>query len=412
MATYSKEFVWIIPVGTKVMKAYSRGKAEALACAHGVPLEKVRKTLRGVRAQIRRVGQPALSRTFPTKGAAEVWVAENERRILNGVVEDMSVARSMTVESLLEDYCEHEDLGKQDRSRVKLLVRHLGKIGMDRLHAADCLQFVRKRRGSKAERLAHYERWLDRQVKSGWLEPEDADELRAEAHAGRMELPPVVRDSTIQRDIDVLASAIRWARMHRKLVLSHNPIPEIKQTLVVKNQRDRRPTDAELAALFEASDSPILKPFIELAIETCMRRGELTAMRIEDIDWDNELLRIPKEKADRLKGGRKPGRVIPLTKRAKEILKQVVGDRNSGSVFGVQPDSISQAFSRACKRARVRDLVLHDLRHHGVSRLFEETGLSAPEVQLISGHASIQSLERYVNMQLESVREKLRLAGK
>ncbi|WP_320409374.1 MULTISPECIES: tyrosine-type recombinase/integrase [unclassified Aureimonas] len=46
----------------------------------------------------------------------------------------------------------------------------------------------------------------------------------------------------------------------------------------------------------------------------------------------------------------------------------------------------------------VEDLRFHDLRHEGVSRLFE-IGLNIPQVSVVSGHRSWISLKRYSHIQ-------------
>jgi len=65
--------------------------------------------------------------------------------------------------------------------------------------------------------------------------------------------------------------------------------------------------------------------------------------------------------------------------------------------FSLSVDSVSQAFSRACKKANVSDARFHDLRHEAISRFFEK-GLSVAEVGLISGHQDFRMLARYVHL--------------
>jgi integrase len=45
----------------------------------------------------------------------------------------------------------------------------------------------------------------------------------------------------------------------------------------------------------------------------------------------------------------------------------------------------------------IEDLHFHDLRHEGVSRLFE-MGRTIPQVASVSGHRSWQSLQRYSHL--------------
>ena len=54
---------------------------------------------------------------------------------------------------------------------------------------------------------------------------------------------------------------------------------------------------------------------------------------------------------------------------------------------------------RACG---IADLHFHDLRHEGVSRLFEK-GYAIEQVSLVSGHRSWSSLKRYTNLRPDSL---------
>lgn len=46
--------------------------------------------------------------------------------------------------------------------------------------------------------------------------------------------------------------------------------------------------------------------------------------------------------------------------------------------------------------------VLHDLRHEGISRLFE-LGFQIPEVALVSGHTEWRTLKRYTHVKPQSL---------
>jgi integrase len=52
---------------------------------------------------------------------------------------------------------------------------------------------------------------------------------------------------------------------------------------------------------------------------------------------------------------------------------------------------------RACQLLDIVDLHFHDLRHDGVSRLFE-IGRNIPQVAAASGHRSRASLKRYTHL--------------
>jgi integrase len=66
-------------------------------------------------------------------------------------------------------------------------------------------------------------------------------------------------------------------------------------------------------------------------------------------------------------------------------------------IFQYSTDAISAAFTRACRFLGIEDLRFHDLRHEGISRLFE-MGRTTPQVAAVSGHRSWTSLKRYAHI--------------
>jgi integrase len=71
--------------------------------------------------------------------------------------------------------------------------------------------------------------------------------------------------------------------------------------------------------------------------------------------------------------------------------------RGEPEIFPYSTDAISAAFTRACKILGIEDLRFHDLRHEGISRLFE-MGRTIPQVAAVSGHRSWTSLKRYTHI--------------
>ena len=123
------------------------------------------------------------------------------------------------------------------------------------------------------------------------------------------------------------------------------------------------------------------------AIETAMRRSELLNLRWADINYNELTLCTRKTKNDL-------DRVIPLTRRAMALLKSKLDNEKP---FRLQPDSITQAFKRACTWAGIESFRFHDLRHEAISRLFVK-GLSVPQVAAISGHQDYLMLARHVHL--------------
>lgn len=71
-----------------------------------------------------------------------------------------------------------------------------------------------------------------------------------------------------------------------------------------------------------------------------------------------------------------------------------------------RPYEFRPAWHRALKKAGIKGLRFHDLRHEAVSRLVE-IGLGDREVAAISDHKSMQMLKRYTHLRAEDLVERL-----
>ena len=182
-----------------------------------------------------------------------------------------------------------------------------------------------------------------------------------------------------------------------------NPVRQIMLPEPSK-ARDRRLTPDELDRLWAATESArawYLRPIIEMALETAMRRGELLALKWSEIDLSGRLLRVAVSKNGH-------ARTIPLTPKAGEVLGSL---RRQGELaFPISAFAVRQAWDRLTNRAGLLDFRFHDLRHEAVSRLFE-AGLNVPEVALISGHRTPAMLFRYTHPRPELIAEKLARLG-
>ena len=85
---------------------------------------------------------------------------------------------------------------------------------------------------------------------------------------------------------------------------------------------------------------------------------------------------------------------------ARNILQQTSHD--DGHPFTTTDYAIRQGWDRLVRRAGIKNLKFHDLRHEAISRFFEN-GLNLPEVSLISGHKDPRMLFRYTHPHLKSV---------
>ena len=204
-----------------------------------------------------------------------------------------------------------------------------------------------------------------------------------------------------------LAAVFRVARPLWGYPLDVQPIDDAmiamrKLGIIAKgNSRDRRPTLDELDRLithFEnvrahrPRSAPMAK-IIGFAIFSTRRQEEIT--RITWVDYDKAAARVWIR--DMKNPGDKKGNHVlcELPPEAVEIIESM--PRTAAEIFPFSTDAISAGFTRACQQLDIEDLHFHDLRHEGVSRLFE-LGKTIPQAAAVSGHRSWSSLQRYTHL--------------
>lgn len=169
-------------------------------------------------------------------------------------------------------------------------------------------------------------------------------------------------------------------------------IPAKKQAV-----RKRAVTDAEVKALKEAAkkatrNGEVLVQMIDLALLTGQRIGDLLRLRWQDVD--NEGIRVQQGKTgERL--------LIEWSPALRAAIKACQRGDKIGHVLKTQSGAgyryagIRSAWDRACERAGIEDLHIHDLRGRAGMDKRDRHGLEAARDLL--GHKSIKMTEHYVD---------------
>ena len=310
------------------------------------------------KVRVRRKGHKTFSKTFRTKASAQSWANSTEDKLERGELIGDMVAADITVGNLLDKY--EREVGERKKG----------------YRASEIYQYARLRDGFEGIQLFA-------------LTPERVVEY-ADARLKS------VKSDTVRRELSVLSSAWETAKALWKYPLRDNPIKVANKMLSSTNtysrkvERERRLSPDEQEKLL-AELSEEMQDLVLFALETAMRRGEIAKTggnkRVEGG------LLIEDDKTGKTS-------VIPLSSKANEILDKYPDG------FGRKPDSITQAFNRACGRADIDDLRFHDLRHEAASRLFEK-GLSIEEVSTITRRSDWRSLKRYTHPSNELIAAKL-----
>ena len=324
-------------------------------------------------ARVRRGGEKS-AKTFPTKAQAQAWASVVESELVRGVYVDRAEAEKITFAELIDRYLVEVTPTKKsaasERSRL---------LALRRRPIAAC-----KVAAMSGKTLSRY----------------------------RNERLEEVKPDTVNRELSLIHHIFEIARKEWGIGIPVNPVSLVRrpknspgrerrlaqgeenQLLAILAVGDRRPNGT-----FDTSVRNIwLKPVVQFALETAMRRSEILALQWGDVD-------LGKRTAKVLDSKNGSSRLVPLSRRAVGILLSLP-ESKSGKVFDTTADAMKKAFSRAVDRAGITNLRFHDLRHEGTSRLFER-GLTIMEVPLLTGHKDLRMLKRYTHMQVAEVVRKL-----
>ncbi|MBE0532380.1 MAG: site-specific integrase [Rhodospirillales bacterium] len=315
-------------------------------------------------AIIRRMGHPPMSRTFEKKADARNWARQRDLEFENGdLPRDYRQLDEMLVGNLLIRYRDEVVSRKKCKPVETLVVNAMIRQPFSKVSLA-------------AVTAAHFAEYRDKRSHS-------------------------VSGTTIRRELSILQHAFDIARREWAIPLRTNPLKDVRKPSP-NRARTRRLQSDEFDRLIGACAecrNALIEPFIRFAVETAMRRGEITRLRWEDINLERRILHIPETKNG-------DPRTIPLTKAAVATLRSLQ-TRENELAFPISDNALKCAWRRVQKRSGATDLHFHDLRHEAVSRFFE-MGLSVPEVALISGHRDFRMLARYTHLRAEDVVAKLR----
>lgn len=221
-----------------------------------------------------------------------------------------------------------------------------------------------------------------------------------------------LKAGTVARRMGMLGGFFSWCCDPERGWLTVSPAKVKKPT--VRDARERVLSDEEATAILEAAKSkraPWLAPVFQVLMQTAMRRGELVAVRVSDVQISTSTIRLHDSKNG-------DARDVPLcptaVKAVGKLLLLAHAREDKRLVPADDPHSLTRAFQRVLERARVgkpegflADVRLHDLRHTAATKWASTGALTVFELQRITGHRDVRSLNRYVNIAPADVAKKL-----
>ena len=240
------------------------------------------------------------------------------------------------------------------------------------------------------------------------------DITRADANAYRDFLLQRVAPNSVLRTIGVLKAAINHVLVENDLDL-RNVFQGLKIKGAGSSKTDRLPvTDEQLATLLPVyATSPVPEALFVTLADTGARLAEIVGLEAQDLDLAKGCLNIRHNSIRRLKT-KTSDRVIPLSRRAQELLRQHQdGLSDTSPIFPqyARPRGSDAASAMLMKRLRTQvsnpKVTIHSLRHRMKDKL-RNTGCPEDVSLSILGHSSNTVAANYGSgYALEVMREHL-----
>ena len=195
----------------------------------------------------------------------------------------------------------------------------------------------------------------------------------------------------------VLFIFFQWA--YRKRHIEEDIMRDVDRVKPKQKKKDRLSVE-EIEACRDNVKDIRERALFELMMSTGMRVGEISALRIEDVDLQKRTIHIPKGKSDSAE------RDVYLTVKARNALKKYICDRNNGYVFRPARNGVSQnkqigtgTIEKWVKELGERagchcETTVHVFRKSYASEEYRRTK-NVKYVSIILGHSSTAVTEKY-----------------
>ncbi|WP_300303234.1 site-specific integrase [Ferrovibrio sp.] len=340
------------------------------------------------RAKVRRYGINQ-TRTFKTRRAAEDWANQIEGRALNGEAPTRRL-NTPTLEVAIEWFLDRVAPRNPDQplkrrgptQHARNQIVH-GNYWLGTIFAEQSLHSISK---------ANLDEWRRAALDEDSRDPGEI--IGPDAEFGPQ--TAIHRLNFLSRVYNV------WADLNKVQIV--NPVGPGLRPRMPKHRTRRLLPDEEqrLFVACSASGSVWLRPMVEFALGTAMRQGEILRLTWRHVNFDQATAFLAQTK-----NGEE--RTVPLFPSMVDLLSRqlphgtkkafIPAELTDQAVFPPKTGrGVTHAFAKACMAAKLTDLHFHDLRHEATSRLFEHTDLRDLEIAMITGHRSLEMLDRYKHL--------------
>lgn len=230
----------------------------------------------------------------------------------------------------------------------------------------------------------------------GAITPEDVRRYRQQ-RVGPKGRPLAIQ--TINHDHTALVHMLNVARSPQFALIKDNPAAHVPKPNP-QNERDRIANNDEWNRLLGAA-APHLQRILTVLYTLGPRRGELLNLEWSDVDMPRREFTLRHTKNGE-------SRTVPMTPEVYRVFTELWQERrlDTRRVFlynGLPIRDVKTAFDKACKRAGIVNLRLHDLRHTASTNL-RRAGVDATTAMKIVGHKSERMHRRYNTVEPEDLR--------
>lgn len=398
--------------------------------------------------RIREKGYDPIQETFACEAEATQFVEKVTEERRRGLFTDYTAARKVSFADLIVRYL-LDEVGRHKSAKV-LAYTLEGWLEDSGQRGHELLAGYRAKLHEQG-RPVREPKFKMRQASEdlAWIHKPLSDVTTLDIEHFIKERLEVVQPATVDREIDRLKAIFKVALTVWDYHLAKNPMDAVRRPKFF-NERDRRISPDEesklLAALAEldferaveiklhelaeqnladhsfSSDSarkkqlastranlrsqaeataevePYLQAFYLFQVMTAARRGETLGLTWDLVSIKDKTALLPETKNGR-------SRKLSLRGDLLDVLEQLPHDTHR--VFALGVDYIVGAWNKACRKAGIEDLHIHDCRHEALSRLAESGKFTIPELQVFGGHQDIRMLMRYAHLCAKRLASKL-----
>lgn len=312
-------------------------------------------------ATVRIRGNPPVTATFRRKTDAQLWASRTETEIRDR---------------------RHVDSRHVTLSLSEALGRYLADVTI-----------------KKAVKTQAREKVVIRQLKSSLGTVRLTDVSPALLARYRDERGKQVGPYSVRLELSLLSHLYRIARQEWQLPVS-NPLADVKRPAAPRG-RTRFLTQREAKLLLSEcrkSRNKKLYPYVLLLLHSGMRPDECATLTWAQVNFTKRYILLTETK-------NRDVRRVPMTMTVRRELKKIFNAENAENFIFVRDAGsrlsanqyFRRAFEKACGRAQLTDLHLHDLRHTAASHLLA-AGVDLRTLAELLGHRTMAMVMRYTHI--------------